>query len=565
MPVASTRTGALVGALLTLPLFAAQFLIEQLYALTFAPFGLFDWLARALPGDLITLGIDSMLRVIRLLDLGETSSSAKRLEQLMAVALLAGVNIGAAALLYRWLSRRPGRSGLGPGLLVGAAVGGLAALAGFGVAPAAPAAAWTVASYLAWGAVLGWAWNRLVAIATASAVPVAVAPAGAAAGAEAEAPKALGRREFLVKLGAASATLTVLGGGAGAYLLEQRKKAPLALPEGLPTAVRATGTPAPTAAAATGAPAGSTAVATDAAAAVEPAPGTRLDYTAIADHYRIDINTRAPQVDLEAWRLVVDGLVDRPLRLTYQDLVSRPAVDQTITLSCISNEIGGDLISTTRWTGVPLRVLLDEAGVQPEAVQLRITAADGFDESLDVDLASGDERVMLAWAMDGQPLTPDHGFPVRIYIPDRYGMKQPKWIERLEAIPARHEGYWVSRGWDKDAIVRTTAVVDAVAAHALVEGGPQPLVPIGGIAYGGAKGISKVEVQVDDGPWEPARLRAPLSDLTWVLWRHDWPFAAGRHTVRVRATNGQGELQITAVNEPRPSGATGIHELKADL
>jgi hypothetical protein len=167
---------------------------------------------------------------------------------------------------------------------------------------------------------------------------------------------------------------------------------------------------------------------------------------------------------------------------------------------------------------------------------------------------------MLAYAWDGVPLTREHGFPLRIYIPDIYGMKQPKWIESIEATDHWEPGYWVERGWNKVAQMHATSVIDTVAVDMNIIGADQrKLVPIGGIAHAGARGVSKVEVRVDDGPWQEAVLRAPLSQLTWVLWRYDWPFQPGKHTFTVRCYEGSGTPQITTLSPAEPNGATGLH------
>ena len=164
---------------------------------------------------------------------------------------------------------------------------------------------------------------------------------------------------------------------------------------------------------------------------------------------------------------------------------------------------------------------------------------------MDLDLVNSDPRILLAYAWDGQPLTRRHGFPLRLYIPDRYGMKQPKWITGIALTAESMPGYWVARNWDEKAEVETTSVIDTVATKSLVTRGGQTYVPIGGIAHSGAKGISKVEIQIDDAPWEAADLREPLSGLTWVIWRYDWPFSEGTHTFAVRAYDGEGRLQKT--------------------
>jgi DMSO/TMAO reductase YedYZ molybdopterin-dependent catalytic subunit len=169
---------------------------------------------------------------------------------------------------------------------------------------------------------------------------------------------------------------------------------------------------------------------------------------------------------------------------------------------------------------------------------------------------AGDERVMLAYAWDGVPLTIEHGFPLRIYIPNVYGMKQPKWIESIEVMDHWEEGYWVSRGWDKYARMKATSVIDTISID---KSGSNGIVPIGGIAHAGTRGISKVENQVNGGQWEEAKLRTPISGQTWVIWRYDWPFQKGKHTFTVRCFDGKGSPQITEEAVPHPSGASGLH------
>jgi hypothetical protein len=223
------------------------------------------------------------------------------------------------------------------------------------------------------------------------------------------------------------------------------------------------------------------------------------------------------------------------------------------------------LIGTTLWTGVSLQDVLAEVGVQPEARYLHITSADGFYEDIDLELINSDDRIMLCHSWDGNPLPSDHGFPLRIWIPDRYGMKQPKWITGIEVSDEYQEGYWVERGWDEVAQVKTTSVIDTVAVDAIYESGGQRMVPIGGIAFSGDRGISKVEVRMDGGSWQEAQLRTPLSETTWVIWRYDWPFNEGSHTFEVRCAEGDGTPQIEASTSARPDGSTGIHNREAEL
>jgi hypothetical protein len=191
-----------------------------------------------------------------------------------------------------------------------------------------------------------------------------------------------------------------------------------------------------------------------------------------------------------------------------------------------------------------------------EAKELRIDAADGFYESVDMNDMM-DPRTLLVYGMNGQTLPVEHGFPLRIYIPDRYGMKQPKWITKLTAIDNEGPGYWVDRGWSEEARPQIVSVIDTVAVDQETAEG---YIPMGGIAWAGDRGIEKVEVQINEEDWNEAVLRKPpLSSLTWVQWRFDWPGNPGRHIVRVRATDGTGTLQTSEEQGVRPNGATGLH------
>jgi hypothetical protein len=295
-------------------------------------------------------------------------------------------------------------------------------------------------------------------------------------------------------------------------------------------------------------------------AVVLPVKGTRPELTPVDDHYRIDINTLPPVLRAD-WRLRIDGLAARPMDLTFADLQNNyPPLHQFVTLACISNPIAGDLTSTTRWTGVSLRSLIEQVGPQPNATHVNIRSADGFHEAVPLNAILADERIMLTYAWDGLPLQTSHGFPLRIYLPDRYGMKQPKWIEHIELIDHEEPGYWVRRGWDAVARMNATSVIDTIGVDMMVVSADESmLIPIGGISHAGARGISRVEVQVDDGAWQPAQLRDPLSPTTWVIWRYDWPFQAGEHTFTVRCFEGDGTPQVAQRAPVRPSGATGLH------
>lgn len=530
-------TGLVVGGLLTLMLTAVLYMGQQLIGLPFVPFELFDWTARRLPGDLLTAGIDAMVAAIAATDLGPTADVAKAVEQAMAIGgfVLAGTVAG--GIVFIAFRRLRGRL---PVYAVALGLGAAAALvilamglgAGSGVGHAA-GAAWLVALFLAWGTGLAWSHMALI--------PGPAAAAALPAGAE-----RIDRRTFLVRLGGATAVLTVAGAVVGS-VSSRRTARELAFSSGER-------------------PWSATHALPNAGARVRPVRGTRSEITPVARHYRIDINTQPPALDGEQWRLRVAGLVGEPRELSLRQIRAFEPMHQFVTLSCISNRVAGDLISTTRWTGVSLQRLLPELHLRPEATHLRMRSADGFHEAIPLQLIRADPRVMLCYAWDGLPLPPEHGFPLRVYVPDRYGMKQPKWIESIEAIEEWEAGYWVRRGWDREARVEATAVIDAVATDMMMaEMRPGSPVPVGGIAYAGARGISRVEIRADDGDWEQAELREPLSGTTWVLWRYDWPFRPGDHTLTVRCFDGAGVPQVAEPSPPHPDGATGLHRTQAML
>lgn len=553
----SIFTGALIGGLLMAALVALMFLGDQLFGLPLAPFDILDWTARTLPGGIITFGIDTMVNTLRLLNI-PVREAAKTAEQAMAVGMLlaTGVVLGLALYaLLRWRRIEAGeRVGLGLGLLFGLIVS-LVSLNVNQTATVGPVVgvAWLLLGFGAWGWLLGWSYDRLAA------APVA---------AEATEPttvmsfEQIDRRSFLLRMGAGTAAVTVVGaglaaavstrsrGGVGATASAPAPTAEPLVPGGDPTlGAAALLNPLP-----------------NAGAMPDPAPGTRPEYTPLEDHYRIDINARPPSVDADSWVLPIMGMVDNPVELSLADLEGNyEPVHRFVTLSCISNPLGGDLISTTLWTGARLQDVLADVGVQPGARYLIVRSRDGFYESVDLDLVNSDDRIMLTYHWDGIPLEDQHGFPLRIYIPDRYGMKQPKWIESIEVSDTYQPGYWVERGWSETAQVRMTSVVDTVAADSAYESDGQMLVPVGGIAYAGARSVSRVEVRVDDGDWQEAELRDPLANTTWVVWRYDWPFEAGNHTFAVRSVDGDGTPQVAESNPVRPNGATGIDELSATV
>lgn len=541
--------GALAGALLTAPLIGLMYLADKLLDLPFVPFAFFDWLARILPGPLVTFGIDLMIDGLRLAGFS-VAAAAKTGEQLGAILLFWVIGIAAAALFFAaWQKRDSSRPALErnnplahpiPGLIIGLFFGIPMTLVSLpmGQSTMNPivTAIVVLALFLLWGLTVAWVCRRTAGPAAARA---------AAAGAE-DTASVLNRRQFLVRLGATTATITVAGAGLGMVLnQEERARFDQAVDTTMPPMPRR---PLPN----DGDP-------------VTPAPGTRPEYTPVEDHYQVFLRTEPTFIDIGNWILPITGLVANPMEMTIDQLRAYPARDQYVTLSCISGRIATTLISTTWWTGVSLQTLLADWQPLPQARYLLIKSADGFFETVDLALINSDARIMLCYAWDGEPLPFDHGFPLRIWLPDRYGMKQPKWIISIEVTDEYREGYWVERGWDEVAQVQTTSVIDTVAVRNVVDRNGQRLVPVGGIAFAGARGISRVQVRVDGGPWQDAQLRTPLSETTWVIWRYDWPFAAGDHSFEVRCAELDGTPQIEEQRGNRPSGATGIHRREATL
>ncbi len=267
-----------------------------------------------------------------------------------------------------------------------------------------------------------------------------------------------------------------------------------------------------------------------------------------------------PVLDARRWTLEVSGLVGRPLRLTYDELRALPAVEQYQTLECISNEVGGDLISTARWKGARLRdVLLMAGGPAATAVKVAFRCADGYTESLPIGDALN-PTTLLAYEMNGEPLPPRHGFPVRLLVPGLFGMKNPKWITRIEVVNYDFRGYWEASGWSDEAVVKTMSKFTTPTRTSL----PPGEVGLGGVAYAGDRGVRKVEYSTDGGrTWQPAEVKPPLGPFTWVLWAALWtPAGPGEYVLKVRATDGAGVLQPARESPPLPDGATGYHTLR---
>jgi DMSO/TMAO reductase YedYZ molybdopterin-dependent catalytic subunit len=287
-------------------------------------------------------------------------------------------------------------------------------------------------------------------------------------------------------------------------------------------------------------------------------PGLSPFRTPAADFYRVDTALVVPQVSPERWVLRVHGMVDREVELSFDELLRRPLVERDITLTCVSNEVGGPYAGNARWLGAPLADLLREAGVRPGADQLLSRSADGMTIGTPTAAVMDGRDAMLAVGMNGQPLLPEHGFPVRMVVPGLYGyVSATKWLVDLELTTfARADPYWVRHGWARKAPVKTMSRIDTPRPLARVPAGP---VAVAGVAWAQHRGIAAVEVRVDGGPWQRARLAAVPSIDTWRQWVWQWDARPGRHTVEVRATDRTGTVQPSRRAEPFPSGASGWH------
>lgn len=289
------------------------------------------------------------------------------------------------------------------------------------------------------------------------------------------------------------------------------------------------------------------------------APGMEPEITPVGSFYNISKNLFDPTVDVRGWSLTVEGLVERPITLDYERLTrgDGPTFQQYVALTCISNEVGGDLAGNAMWRGIRLRDLLQSAGVKDGAVDLVMEAHDDYTDSIPIGKAMHPDT-MLVWEMNGAPLTHKHGYPVRLIVPGIYGMKSVKWLRRLEVVDYDYLGFWARRGWDDVAHIKTWSRLDAPRATRVARGAE---VVVGGVAFAGVRGVDNVEVSFDGGAtWSITELKEPLGPYAWRLWAKRWtPGGPGRHVVQVRATDGNGETQSDVRVPTLPDGAEGYH------
>jgi DMSO/TMAO reductase YedYZ molybdopterin-dependent catalytic subunit len=305
--------------------------------------------------------------------------------------------------------------------------------------------------------------------------------------------------------------------------------------------------------------------------------------------YRIDISPIVPTINAQTWRLSVKGLVDNPIELTYEELKAMPSVEQFSTLSCVSNKVGGDLISNAIWKGIPLKNLLDQAQIRQGAKYIVFRCYDGYDVGIPLEKGVEDGTI-LAYEMNRAVLTPAHGFPVRAIVPNIYGMMNAKWITEIEIIDYVYEGFWQRKGWSNIATINTLSSIvipgnapirtrfrGFLPANSNLAGSgnvtnssspsssslPGRTTTVGGIAFAGTRGISKVQVSLDNGvTWKEATIKEPLSPYSWVMWAAEVNLPdvqVKEYKLTVRATDKAGKVQTSEVRQPFPDGSTGFH------
>jgi DMSO/TMAO reductase YedYZ molybdopterin-dependent catalytic subunit len=284
--------------------------------------------------------------------------------------------------------------------------------------------------------------------------------------------------------------------------------------------------------------------------------GTPSYLTDAGSFYRVDTALTVPQLSTQRWSLRIHGMVNREKTFSYADIRDRKLVEQIVTLCCVSNPVGGPYISNAKFIGVYMRDLLAEVGVLPEANQLLSTSIDQYTAGTPLDTLTDDRGAMLAIGMNGQPLPVEHGFPARMVVPGLYGyVSATKWVVDMELTTfSAAQGYWIPRGYSQLAPVKTESRIDKPASFAHVSAGN---VVVAGIAWAQTKGIARVEVRVDGGPWQDAQLATEVTKNSWRMWRTFFDLKSGNHTVQSRATDDTGYVQTADTADTIPDGATG--------
>jgi DMSO/TMAO reductase YedYZ molybdopterin-dependent catalytic subunit len=281
------------------------------------------------------------------------------------------------------------------------------------------------------------------------------------------------------------------------------------------------------------------------------------------DFYRTDEALIIPRVNAGSWRLRIDGLVERPYELTYDQLLAMDLVEADVTLACVSNAVGGTLVGNAHWTGVRLDTLLERAGVKGSADQVVGKSVDGFSAGFPTTVLDGRDA-LVAVAMNGKALPAVHGFPARLVVPGLYGyVSATKWLRQIELTTFdAFDAYWVRRGWAKLGPIKIESRIDVPRDTAVVRSGRRP---VAGVAWAPHRGIGTVEVRVDDGPWQATELGPVLGNDAWRQWVLPWDAAPGHHVIEVRATTADGETQTAGTQSPYPDGATGHHRVRVEV
>jgi DMSO/TMAO reductase YedYZ molybdopterin-dependent catalytic subunit len=354
-----------------------------------------------------------------------------------------------------------------------------------------------------------------------------------------------GRRQFLGAMFGTAAGAAVGGFGSKAWIDSRYNAAP---------ARAAVKIPAPV-----------TALPAEPASTHLNVPGLGPFFTRNSDFYRVDTALTVPQVDPSKWMLRIHGMVARPMVISFDELIKMPLDEHDMTLTCVSNPVGGSYCGNARWVGAPLAPLLRQAGVMSGADQIVATSTDGMTIGSPVNVVLDGREAMLAVAMNGEALPIEHGFPCRMLIPGLYGyVSACKWLVDIELTTfASTAGYWVQRGWSQQAPVKTASRIDVPSSGASV---PAGTVVLAGTAWATHRGVAAVEVQIDGGPWGEATLATADTPDTWRQWSFTWQDAPrGPHSVAVRATDGTGAIQTSAVQDVVPDGATGYHRITVNV
>lgn len=380
----------------------------------------------------------------------------------------------------------------------------------------------------------------------ASAVPVVmtdrkgeglVATGSETVGQDAEqTPKAMGRRQFFILAGIASASAVVVGIASRAVSMTVASVATIREALTLPSPKSTVTVPN---------------------GAELDIPGLTKLFTPNKDFYRVDTALTVPTIDPSTWRLVIDGMVDQRVEMSFQDILDMGLDEYAITLTCVSNEVGGDLVGNAKWLGVPLRDVLAKAGVKSGADMVLSKSVDGYTASTPLSALTDDNiDAILAVGMNGEPLPLEHGFPVRMVVPGLYGyVSATKWLTELKVTTFdKDEAYWTPRGYSAEAPIKFASRVDTPKVGQAVDAGR---IPIAGVAWAQTVGIERVEVRIDEGDWMPATLSAPVNENTWVQWFMEWDATPGTHYVAVRAINKNGDMQIEERAPIAPNGSSG--------